>query len=139
MDITVTEFEIGFENVEGVKIPPKYVMDVRISGVTEFCIMMNDEEKLGVWLKAKDAKRIFMVIDKAVKGKVITNYDKELWERILRHPDITDIKVKYSDGTEENIYVAWEDGNAGGEINSLQKHYFDNEGNLVIKIGKFEG
>lgn len=43
MDITVTEFEIGFENVEGVKIPLKYVMDVRISGVTEFCIMMNDE------------------------------------------------------------------------------------------------
>lgn len=139
MDITVTEFEIGFENVEGVKIPPKYVMDVRISEVTEFCIMMNDEEKLGVWLKAKDAKRVFMVIDKAVKGKVITNYDKELWERILRHPDITDIKVKYSDCTEENIYVAWEDGNAGGEINALQKHYFDNEGNLVIKIGKFEG
>lgn len=139
MDIKVTEFEIGFENVEGVKIPPKYVMDVRISEVTEFCIMMNDEEKLGVWLKAKDAKRVFMVIDKAVKGKVITNYDKELWERILRHPDITDIKVKYSDCTEENIYVAWEDGNAGGEINALQKHYFDNEGNLVIKIGKFEG
>ena len=98
--------------------------------------MMNDEEKLGVWLKAKDAKRVFMVIDKAVKGKVITNYDKELWERILRHPDITDIKVKYSDGTEENIYVAWEDGNTGGEINALQEHYFDNEGNLVIKIGK---
>ena len=136
MNITVTEFEIGFENVEGVKIPPKYVMDVRISGVTEFCIMMNDGEKLGVWLKAKDAKRVFMVINKAVKGKVITNYDEEFWERILSHPDITDIKVKYSDGTEENIYVAWEDGNAGGEINALQEHYFDNEGNLVIKIGK---
>ena len=136
MKITVTEFEIGFENVEAVKIPPKYVMDVRISGVTEFCIMMNNEEKLCVWLKAKDAKRVFMVIDKAVKGKVTTNYDKEFWARILNYPDITDIKVKYSDGMEENIYVAWEDGNAGGEINALQKNYFDNEGNLVIEIGK---
>ena len=135
MDITITEFEIGFENVEAVKIPPKYVMDVRISGITEFCIMMNDEEKLGIWLRAKDAKRVFMVIDKAVKGKVITDCDKELWERILRYPDITDIKVKYSDGKEDNIYVAWEDVNDEGEENALQKHYFDNEGNLVIEIG----
>ena len=138
MEITVTEFEIGFENVEGVKVPPKYVMDVRISGITEFRIMMNDEEKLGSWLRAKDAKRVFMVIDKAVKGKVMTSYDKELWERILRYPDITDIKIKYSDGTEENIYVAWEDVNDEGEENALQRHYFDNEGNLVIKIGKLE-
>ena len=83
MNITVTEFEIGFENVEGVKIPPKYVMDVRISGVTEFCIMMNNEEKLDVWLKAKDAKRVFMVINKAVKGKVITNYDEEFWDLVI--------------------------------------------------------
>ncbi len=139
MKITVTELEIGFENVEVANIPPEYVMDVRISGMTEFRIMMNDEEKLGVWLRAKDAKRVFMVIDKAVKGKVLTNYDNELWERILRYPDIVDIKLKYSDGTEENIYVAWEDGNAGGEINALQKHHFDEEGNLVIKIGKFGG
>ena len=137
MKIIVTEFEIGFENLEVANIPPEYVLDVRISGMTEFRIMMNDEEKLGVWLRAKDAERVFMVMNKAVKGKVITNCDKELWERLLRYPDITVIKVKYSDGTEENIYVAWEDGNAGGEINALQKHYFDNEGNLVIKIGKF--
>lgn len=135
MKITVTEFEIGFENVEVAKVPPKYVMDVRISGVTEFCIMMNDEEKLCVWLRAKDAKRVFMVIDKAVEGEIMTSYDYELWKRIIEPPNITDIKIKYSDGTEENIYVAWEDGNVGGEINALQKHYFDNEGNLVIKIG----
>ena len=138
MEITVTEVRLGFENVEAVNIPPRYVTDVRISGITEFRIMMNDEEKLGVWLRAKDAKRVFMIIDKAVKGKVITNYDKELWERILRYPDITDIRIKYSDGTEENIYVAWEDVDDEGEKNALQKHYFNKEGNLVIKIGKFE-
>ena len=138
MEITVTEVRLGFENVEAVNIPPRYVTDVRISGITEFRIMMNDEEKLGVWLRAKDAKRVFMIIDKAVKGKVITNYDKELWERILRYPDITYIRIKYSDGTEENIYVAWEDVDDEGEKNALQKHYFNKEGNLVIKIGKFE-
>ena len=136
MDIIITELEIVFENLEVANIPPEYVMDVRISGITEFCIMMNDEKKLGVWVRAKDAERIFMVMNKAVKGKVITNCDKELWERLLRYPDITAIKIKYSDGTEENIYVAWEDVNDEGEENALQNHYFDNEGNLVIKIGK---
>ena len=76
-----------------------------------------------------------MIIDKAVEGKVITNYDKDFWWRVIRYPDITDMKIKYSDGTEEEIGTNWEDGNVGGEINALQKHYFDDEGNLVIKIG----
>ena len=141
MDIIITEIEIGFENVEGVKIPPKYVMELRIWGMRDMRLMFrrNDEldgdNELGLWLKRKEAEGIVMIIDKAVKGKVMTNYDKEFWWRVTRYPDITDIKIKYSDGTEEEIGTNWEDVNDEGEENALQKHYFDNEGNLVIKIG----
>ena len=141
MDIIITEIEIGFENVEGVKIPPKYVMELRIWGMRDMRLMFrrNDEldgdNELGLWLKRKEAEGIVMIIDKAVKGKVMTNYDKEFWWRVTRYPDITDIKIKYSDGTEEEIGTNWEDVNDEGEENALQKHYFDDEGNLVIKIG----
>ena len=142
MDITVTELEIGFENVEGVKIPPKYVIDLRIWGMTDLRRMyrrneeLDGDNELGLWLKRKEAEVIVLIIDKAIEGKVLTNYDNEFWWRVIRYPDITDIKIKYSDGTEEEIGTNWEDVNDEGEENALQKHYFDNEGNLVIKIGK---
>ena len=116
-------------------------MELRIWGMRDMRLMFrrNDEldgdNELGLWLKRKEAEGIVMIIDKAVKGKVMTNYDKEFWWRVTRYPDITDIKIKYSDGTEEEIGTNWEDVNDEGEENALQKHYFDNEGNLVIKIG----
>ena len=145
MNITVTEFEIGFENVEAVKVPPKYFMELVIWGMKELRRMyrrneeLDGDSELGLWLKRKEAEEIILIIDKAVEGKVLTNYGEEFWWRVARYPDITDIKIKYSDGVEEEIQSMWEDGNAGGEINALQKHHFDEEGNLVIKIGKFEG
>ena len=141
MDIVITDIEIGFENVEVANVPPKYLVELRIWGMRDLRLMLrrNDEldgdNELGLWLKRKKAEGIVMVIDKAVEGKVLTNYDKEFWGRVMRHSDITDIKIKYSDGTEEEVGVAWKDGNAGGEINALQRHYFDDEGNLVIEIG----
>ena len=142
MDIIITELEIGFENVEGVKIPPKYVIELRIWGMRDLRRMyrrneeLDGDSELGLWLRRKTAEGIVMIIDKAIEGKVMTNYDKEFWWRVIRYPDITDIKIKYSDGTEEEIGTNWEDVNDEGEENALQKHYFDNEGNLVIKIGK---
>ena len=141
MDIIITEIEIGFENVEVAKVPSKYVIELRIWGMRDIRLMfrrneeLDGDSELGLWLKRKTAEGIVMIIDKAVEGKVITNYDKDFWWRVIRYPDITDMKIKYSDGTEEEIGTNWEDGNVGGEINALQKHYFDDEGNLVIKIG----
>ena len=145
MDIIITEFEIGFENVEGVKVPPKYFIELVIWGMKDLRRMyrrneeLDGDSELGLWLKRKEAEEIILIIDKAVEGKVLTNYGEEFWWRVIRYPDITDIKIKYSDGTEEEIGTNWEDVNDEGEENALQKHYFDTEGNLVIKIGKFEG
>lgn len=138
MEITVTEVRLGFENVEAVNIPPRYVMDVRVEGIKEWRFLYRRDDELGVFLRAKDAKGLIMIIDKAAKGQVLTSEGNELFERITRHPDITDIELKYSDGLEENIYVDWEDATKGGEENLLQKNSYDYEGNLVIKIGRFE-
>ncbi len=149
MNITITEIEIGFENVEVVNIPPEYIMELRIWGMKDWRLIHRNDEEIGgnnelvLFLKRKKAEGVFMKIDKVAKGKImtsvanfITGCENELFWRIMRYPDIVDLKIKYSDGTEEEIDVDWEDGNKGGEINALQKNAFDDEENLVIKIGK---
>lgn len=144
MDITITEIEIGFENVEVVKVPPKYIRKFLVWGMRDLRLMfrrneeLDGDSELGLWLKRKEAERIVLIIDKDIEGKVLTDCDKEFWWRVTRYPDIVDIKIKYSDGTEEEIQTNWEDVNDEGEENVLQKYYFDKEGNLVIKIGEFE-
>ncbi len=143
MDITITEIEIGFENVEVVKVPPKYIMKFLVWGMRDLRLMfrrneeLDGDSELGLWLKRKEAERIVLIIDKDIEGKVLTDCDKEFWWRVTHYPDIVDIKIKYSDGTEEEIQTNWEDVNDEGEENALQEHYFDKEGNLVIKIGEF--
>lgn len=139
MDVIITEFEIGFENFEVVNIPPKYLMRIGIIGVKGYRVMSrNGNDELGLFVRAKNAERIIVTIDKVAKGQVLTGSGNELFERITRYPNITDIKIKYSDDTEEEIHPTWEDVNDDVEENALQEHYFDREGNLVIKIGKFE-
>lgn len=139
MEITVTEIRLGFENFEVADIPPKYVKDVRIIGITEYRVMsQNGDGELCLFLRAKKAERIIVVIDKVANEQVLTGSGKKLFKRIIRYPDITEIVIKYSDGTEEEIHPTWKDVNDDVEENALQEHYFDKEGNLVIKIGKFE-
>lgn len=143
MDITITEIEIGFENVEVVKVPPKYITKFLVWGMRDLRLMfrrneeLDGDSELGLWLKRKEAERIVLIIDKDIEGKVLTDCDKEFWWRVTHYSDIVDIKIKYSDGTEEEIQTNWEDVNDEGEENALQEHYFDKEGNLVIKIGEF--
>ena len=98
----------------------------------------NGDGELCLFLRAKKAERIIVVIDKVANEQVLTGSGKKLFKRIIRYPDITEIVIKYSDGTEEEIHPTWKDVNDDVEENALQEHYFDKEGNLVIKIGKFE-
>lgn len=137
MKITVTEIRLGFENFEEVNVPPKYLMRIGIIGIKEYRVMSrNGDDELGLFIRAKKAEKIIVAIDKVAKGQVITSSGNELFERVTRYPDITDIKIKYSDDTEEEIHPMWEDRNDEVEENVLQEYYFDKEGNLVIKIGK---
>lgn len=137
MFVRLKEIEIGFENVEGVKIPAQYVSVLCMDGIKDFRrSFQNDEEGLAM-CRGTYAERIILKIDNSAKGKLTSNEGNEIFQRLTRYHDIVDIKLKYSDGVEENICSDWEDATKGGEENLLQKNSFDDKGNLIIEIGKF--
>ena len=71
------------------------------------------------------AERIIFKIDKFAKGKITSSEDNELFQRLTRYANITNIELKYVDGVEEKIYADWEEATKGGEENLLQKNSFD--------------
>ena len=79
------------------------------------------------------ADEILIKIDKSAKDKFFSNAGAEIFSRINLCQDITNFELKYTDGFEETIYTAW---NGTDEKNFLQKTFFDDDGNLVIQIGK---
>ncbi len=136
MFVRLKEIEIGFENVEGVKVPAEYVSILCMDGIKNFRrSFQNDEEGL-VMLRGTYAERIILKIEKSAKGKLISNGGNEIFQRLTRYHDIVDIELKYSDGVEETIRADWEDATKGGEENLLQKNSFDDKENLIIEIGK---
>lgn len=134
--VRLKEIEIGFENVEGVKVSAEYVSILCMDGIKDFRrSFQNDEEGLAM-CRGTYAERIILKIDKSAKGKCKSNEGNEIFQRLTRYHDIVDIKLKYSDGAEETICSDWEDATKGGEENLLQKNSFDDKGNLIIEIGK---
>ena len=98
-----------FENYEGVEIPAKFIEYFVMRGMKNF----RSGHKAG--------------------ENLLTDFDNELFERVLNGSDITEIVLKYSDGTEEKIWTEWQ---GSCDINDLQKNSFDDDGNMTIKIGK---
>lgn len=130
------EIEICFENVEGIKVPSKYILVLCMEGLKNFRrSFQNDKEGLAM-CKGTYAERIILKIDKSAKGKITISEGNEIFKRLTRYADITNIELKYVDSVKENIYADWEDATNGGEENLLQKNSFDGAGNLIIEIGK---
>lgn len=133
MVATLIKLEIAFENVEVIEIPAKFVTVLSMHGIKDFRnSYQNDDEGLTMF-RGTSAEKIFLQIDKLAKDKFFSSNDFELFARLNRWQDITNFELTYSDGFKEEIYTAW-DGT--DEINNLQKNSFDDEGNLIIKIGK---
>lgn len=132
------EIEICFENVECIKIPAEYILVLCMDGIKNFRrSFQNDEEGLAM-CRDTYVEKIILKIDKSAKGKITSSEGNEVFQRLTRYADITDIELKYSDGVEENIYADWEDATKGGEENLLQKNSFDGAGNLIIEIGHLD-
>lgn len=83
--------------------------------------------------RGTSAEKIYLQIDRSAKEKFFSDCDNELFARIKRYQDITSFELTYSDGFKEEIYTAWE---GSDEKNNLQKNSFDDEGNLIVEIGK---
>ena len=117
MKILLTEIEIVFENSEIVTVPANFVEDIRIVDIKGSLFGSGEDI-----LRMNYADKIFLKLDSRAAAQIA---------RIQRYDDITGLKLKFSDGTSENIYARWE---GSDERNSLQRSYFDAAGDFVVKI-----
>ena len=117
MKILLTEIEIVFENVEFVTVPANFIKDVRAIDIKS-CLRGSGENIL----RMNYAEEIFLKLD----GRAAAQID-----RIQRYDDIAFLKLKFSDGTSENIYASWE---GPDEQNFLQRSHFDAAGDFVVEI-----
>ena len=118
-----------FENYEGVEIPAKFISALKIEGIRDYRKIEGFNK---IVFKGKFAEKIFIQIDKTAEN-ILTDWNNKIFERILQYSDISDIVLKYVDGSEETFSTDWE---GICEINDLQENYFDECGNLTVKIGK---
>ena len=133
MFATLIKLEIAFENVEVIEIPAKFISALSIYGTKDFRRSFKNFDKSLAVGKFTRAEKIYLQIDKSAKEKFFSNVGAELFARINRYQDITSFELTYSDNFKETIYTTWE---GSDEKNNWQKNYFDDEGNLIVKIGK---
>lgn len=149
---------IGFEIDEFAVVPAKYISALKIEGIKEVRYikeLVRGHQWPGVmwWArtpkdepvvyKFKQAEIIYFQLDKESDGKIFTNTNVELFNRILdSNRDLCRIDLKYSDGTEELIQVDFDQedyysDDRGTQIkNLLQFHTLLTNGNLSVRIGE---
>lgn len=118
--------EIIFENVDSILIPVEKIIMINIEriGRTVHIYYSNNV----IEYLACDA--CYLKLDKSME-KEKTQYDSELFNRILRWKDITHIKLIYTD-SEEMITMPWIGNHK--EINLAQEADIDDNGNLLLNI-----
>ena len=117
MKILLTEIEIVFENSEIVTVPANFVEDIRIVDIKGSLFGSGEDI-----LRMNCADKIFLKLDSRAAAQIA---------RIQRYDDIAFLKLKFSDGTSENIYASWE---GPDEQNFLQRSHFDAAGDFVVEI-----
>ena len=85
----------------------------------------------GEFLRA-DNIRIVLYRDANVRMYYTRRRTDKLFKRIRRCPDIMCIKLRFKDGTAEDIHPAWEKGDE--MTNSFQSSKLDKNRNLKIRI-----
>lgn len=133
MFTVLEKIEIVFENVEWIEVPAKFISALSLYDIKNFRrSFKNFDGSLAVGQFTR-ADKIYLQIDKSAKEKFFSNAGAEIFSRISLCQDITSFELTYSDGFKETIYTRWK---GSDEKNNLQKNFFDDEGNLIVEIGK---
>ena len=133
MFTVLKKIEIVFENVEWLEVPAKFISALSMYGIKDFRRSFKNFDKSLAVGKFTRADKIFIQIDSSAKEKFFSNCNNEIFSRIATCQDITSFELTYFDDFKETIYTRWE---GSDEKNNLQKNYFDDEVNLIVKIGK---
>ena len=117
--------EITFENLDWIMIP---------SGYFAFQRMAEREDKTFRYYRIVFAENVNN-LGSDIIGDIysIMHGGETLFERISRK-DITQIKLTYSDRSEEQFDILWKETEDNEYVNQLQRVYTDSEGRLICEL-----
>lgn len=138
MSQDVRFIEITFENIDYIRIPAHYFRDFELAEVhtivrraTANAILRYQKASSVTLELIGEADLEAANFDGDVFG--LKEGETSLFKRLQRN-DITKIKLIYSDKTEEEFSVAWEDADRGGYTNLLQSSTVDDAGTICVRI-----
>ena len=131
----VKKIVIGFENVETMVFPADAVGHIYVDGLhTGIAGLVC--ESVGRYHHCDAlALEIFSEGNTAYEPFGVTEPGVRKFDRLLKYHDVVDISIFYDDGTEDDVYVQYEEGERADE-NILQKTWVSDLGNLYIVIGE---
>lgn len=129
------ELQIVLENCDVIKVSWENVVNLVMCKVNK---TYQYSKRIGL-LEMSVAENICLVLSKNADlphqefgvGEFTTNF-----KRLYNGRDISSIVLVHDDGKEEEFYVAYDEDEFGC-FNKLQSTGIDDEGNLIIKIGRF--
>ena len=129
------ELQIVLENCDAIKVSWENVVNLAMCKVYK---TYQYSKRIGL-LEMNVAENICLVLSKNADlphqefgvGEFTTNF-----KRLYDGRDISSIVLVHDDGKEEEFYVAYDEDEFGC-FNKLQSTGIDDEGNLIIKIGRF--
>ena len=129
------ELQIVLENCDVIKVAWENVVNLVMCKVNK---TYQYSKRIGL-LEMSVAENICLVLSKSADlphqefgvGEFTTNF-----KRLYNGRDISSIVLVHDDGKEEEFYVAYDEDEFGC-FNKLQSTGIDDEGNLIIKIGRF--
>lgn len=129
------ELQIVLENCDVIKVSWENIVNLVMCKVSK---THQYFKRIGL-LEMNVAENICLVLSKNADlphqefgiGEFTTNF-----KRLYDGRDISSIVVVHDDNKEEEFYVAYDEDEFGC-FNKLQSTGIDNEGNLIIKIGRF--
>ncbi|MBP2657918.1 MAG: hypothetical protein H6Q69_950 [Firmicutes bacterium] len=132
----ITSLKLILENCESISFPAKCIKSIRVDD-----IRTNFDYSDGYYSEYIKANQINITID--TQANLIVAYSdgfplperKLPFDRIMRHNDITHIKIAYNDNTTEDISVNWQDDDEGNYDNNINQFTTTNScGDLWISI-----
>lgn len=128
-------FEFVFENCECLEISANDV---------GYCCLSDIQEKIERWavnaiVKSKIVNNVEFTLKRSADVPYVPPYDsfcnqQSTFDRIMRHSDITQIKVKYEGGNSELFYPVW--SNIDEYRNYYQETILHSNGELEIRINQ---
>lgn len=127
----INSIMITFENCESINVDGKYIGNFYITNITR-----NIYKAGSIFMNQRKCETFFIEllpeVDKLKDDGLFEEYTS-VFNRIQRH-DIVDITLCYTDGTNEQFYVDWNEND--DYINSYQSDYISRNNCMYIAVNK---